>query len=124
MIKELFLKMNISSDSSVDSLETILKNIEKENSEKHHTVRDLLNEFLKEKRVALHENVLQWWEDRRNIRPQFYIVAKVLLAIPATQVSVERLFSGVKFIMNPSRNRLEEDSLNAILVLRTNKDLF
>ncbi|XP_037811340.1 uncharacterized protein LOC119603395 [Lucilia sericata] len=116
-------EMNNSS-SSIDSLEAILQNIEKENYGKNASIRELLNEFSKEKRLCLHDNVIQWWEDRREIKSQLYNIAMVLLAVPATQVSVERLFSGVKFLMNPSRNRLDEDSLNAIVVIRSNKDLF
>jgi len=37
-----------------------------------------------------------------------------------TQVSVERLFSGVKFISSGLRNSLAEDTLQATILQRTN----
>ena len=47
-------------------------------------------------------------------------LAKVVLALPTTQVSVERLFSGVKYILSDLRNGLAEDSLEAIMLQRIN----
>jgi len=32
--------------------------------------------------------------------PELYILAKIVFAVPSTQVSVERLFSGLKFILS------------------------
>ena len=37
-----------------------------------------------------------------------------------TQVTVERLFSGVKFILSGLRNSLAEDTLQATILQRTN----
>jgi len=45
-------------------------------------------------------------------------VALLLLAMPVTQVSVERLFSALKLIKTDSRNRLKEDILDALLLLK------
>ena len=47
-------------------------------------------------------------------------LAKVVIAVPTTQVSVERLFSGVKYILSDLRNGLAEDSLHAIMLQRLN----
>jgi len=45
-------------------------------------------------------------------------VALLLLAMPVTQVSVERLFSALKLIKTDSRNRLKVDILDALLLLK------
>lgn len=48
-------------------------------------------------------------------------VALLLSALPPTQVSVERLFSALKFIRSDRRNRMGERLLNSILFLKANK---
>ncbi len=48
-------------------------------------------------------------------------VALLLYALPPTQCSVERLFSMVKYIKSDIRNRLNEESIDAVLYLRANK---
>jgi len=47
-------------------------------------------------------------------------LAWIVFAVTITQVSVERLFSGVKFILNELRNSLAEDTLQAIMLQHTN----
>lgn len=51
-----------------------------------------------------------------------------MLAVPGTQVSVERLFSQLTFILNDRRERITEENLNNVLLVRTNyrnlKDCF
>jgi len=47
----------------------------------------------------------------------FSQLAWIVFAVPMTQVSVERLFSSVKFILS---NSLAEDTLQAIMSQRTN----
>jgi len=49
----------------------------------------------------------------------FSQVAWIVFAVPMTQVLVERLFSGVKFILSDLRNSLVEDTLQAIMLQRT-----
>ena len=49
--------------------------------------------------------------------------AKILSAMPVTQVSVERLFSSMKFILSDHRANMKQDLLDAILFLRANVQL-
>ena len=46
--------------------------------------------------------------------------AKTLSAMPVTQLSVERLFSFMKFILSDHRASIKQDLLDAILFLRAN----
>ena len=48
--------------------------------------------------------------------------AKILSAMPVTQVSVER-FSSIKFILSDHRANIKQDLLDAILFLRANGQL-
>ena len=46
----------------------------------------------------------------------------VMAALPATQVSVERLFSAMKLLLTDLRSRLKEDILEAMLLIRCNSE--
>ena len=47
-------------------------------------------------------------------------LALVVLSLPTAQVSVERKFSGLKYILNDLRFVMKNDVVDAIMVLRTN----
>ena len=49
-------------------------------------------------------------------------VARLLQAMPPTQVSVERLFSALKLQKSDLRNRIKADALDALLLLKANSD--
>ena len=51
---------------------------------------------------------------------QLQSAALALTAMPVTQVSVERLFSALRFIVSDSRASMKQDLVEAILLLRTN----
>lgn len=68
-------------------------------------------------------DILEYWKKRKFSNPRVYRLAMVVLAAPSTQVTVERLFSQVKFILTDSRMRLSSVSVKDIMVLKMNKDL-
>uniref|UniRef100_A0A147BD68 Putative hat transposable element n=1 Tax=Ixodes ricinus TaxID=34613 RepID=A0A147BD68_IXORI len=55
---------------------------------------------------------------RKTRRPELFSLAPVALAVPATQVSVERSISGLKYILSCQRKRLSPDVLDDVLFLR------
>ena len=71
--------------------------------------------------VSAKTNILHWWHDKRVTHPELYALSSVALAVPATQVSVERLFSSLTFIFDPLRRNMDTSFLNDLLVLRNNK---
>jgi len=62
------------------------------------------------------------WKLIENLEEPLQTTAKILSAMPVTQVSVERLFSSMKFILSDQRSSIKEDLLEAILLLRANGD--
>jgi len=58
-----------------------------------------------------------WAEQDSKVLSQ---LAWIVFAVTITQVSVERLFSGVKFTITELRNSLAEDTLQAITLQHTN----
>ena len=47
-------------------------------------------------------------------------IARIALQLPVTQVSVESVFSSLKYVLNDLRMRFRDDVVDAILVLRAN----
>jgi len=94
---------------------------------------------------------LQYWKTRQLTDPELYQLASVVLAVPATQVymiiyvlpydniyfviifellqvvllhfqvSVERSFSGLKFVVSDLRTSLDPELLEAIMLVRSNE---
>jgi len=58
-----------------------------------------------------------WAEQNSKVLSQ---TAWIVFAVAMTQVSVERLFRGVKFIVSGLHNSLAEDTLQATVLQRTN----
>lgn len=80
----------------------------------------ILTSFEQHARLDKKTNILTFWEEHKAKMPELYKLAQIVLAVPATQVSVERLFSGLKFILSPLRCNLNKEILEDILIVRSN----
>ncbi|XP_043461187.1 uncharacterized protein LOC122497881 isoform X2 [Leptopilina heterotoma] len=86
-------------------------------------IERLLDDFLKIPRIPKNENLLEYWETKKDLFPELYSLSNIVHAAPMTQVSVERLFSSMKFILSDLRTNLSHDILDDILLVRSNKEL-
>lgn len=85
-------------------------------------IENLLKTYhLNQKRLSYKINILQFWKSMEDIHPELYVLAKIVFAVPSTQVSVERLFSGLKFILSPYRSNITSKNLETQLLVRTNR---
>ncbi|XP_036340492.1 uncharacterized protein LOC118756481 [Rhagoletis pomonella] len=66
------------------------------------------------------ENLAAFWERKKYTHKNLYQLSQVIHATPATQVSVERAFSTLKYIVNDYRSNLSDDLTETILLLRLN----
>ncbi|XP_028982268.1 uncharacterized protein LOC114841448 [Diachasma alloeum] len=84
-------------------------------------IRRLLEEF-GEAPLFLDPNsdILHFWESKKHVMPQLYQLAIIVHGAPATQVTVERLFSGVRYIYSDLRANLKSKILDDIMVIRCN----
>lgn len=113
-------------DDKVDDLEDFLRS--KEMAIMEHTfpistdvdIEFILNNFDHVQRLDRKKNILEFWQENRNTYPHLYRIAMVVLGTPATQVSVERTISSLKFILQDNRNSLSEETLEDILIIRGN----
>ena len=106
-----------------DDLKCLLKSKEsvRRRSRQYDGIEKIIEAFSKENRIGKETNVLQYWLERKNVNPVLFHLSQIVLSVPATQVSVERLFSSLKFILSPQRSHMSETLLNDILLIRANK---
>lgn len=83
---------------------------------------NMLRTFSEYPRLHSNENILRFWHNNKNNMPELYSLAEVALSVPPTQVSVERLFSTLKYILSLLRYNLSDDIFNDILILRANAE--
>lgn len=61
---------------------------------------------------------MTFWMENKKSEPQLCELANIIFAAAPTQVSVERAFSGLAFVLNPHRTCLGEDKFSNIMILR------
>lgn len=107
-------------NSSSNDCENNSKNL---NADTDGDIRFLLEAFDPEWLPA-NESVLSYWENAKESHPLLYKLAMAVYAVPPTEVQIERDFSKLENILTSRRLKLEPDTLEAILMLHLNKDLF
>jgi hypothetical protein len=76
--------------------------------------------FLQQPVLPPESNILEYWAKKQMTDPYLFTLARVVLATPPTSVSVERLFSSLKFVLNNLRMRLNDAIIEDIMVIRNN----
>ena len=111
----------------VDLLELMLRENEAavrvglDESQAKENIRTLILGFWGVRRENIDMDVLLYWESKKELHPQLFQLAEVVNGTPMTQVSVERCFSNLKFIVSALRGRLGEDIIDDVLVVRCNR---
>jgi len=117
---------NESNASGGDIIEEILAssdacsaNTSQSSSTRHEqNVIEMINSFKNQARLRKDADVFEWWKNQAE--SDLKQVAAVALALPVTQASVERTFSGLRYILHELRLGLKEDIIEAIMFLRCN----
>lgn len=84
----------------------------------------LLASYDSVKRIDIKREVMDFWADNIKEYPLLYSMACIIHAIPAGQCLEERNFSSFSFIRSSRRTNLRAESLQNILTIRLNKELF
>lgn len=90
------------------------------NKENLSDLRLELIEYEKLPRLLPAESIMEIWKNQETF-PVLKEIAADILSIPVTEVSVERMFSHLTFILNRYRSSLKADLLEDIMFLRLNK---
>ncbi|XP_058833231.1 probable ubiquitin carboxyl-terminal hydrolase FAF isoform X2 [Topomyia yanbarensis] len=86
--------------------------------------RKQMQQLAAEPRQPYNYDVFKHWSSRKHTHRELHAVAMVVFALPATEVSVERAFSALALVLSDLRTGLSEDTLEHILLLKLNKDVF
>ncbi|EZA55665.1 hypothetical protein X777_04307 [Ooceraea biroi] len=78
-----------------------------------------LKHYLDQPMIDRKKNLICYWINFASVYPTLSVIAKKYLAIVATSVPSERLFSRTGNILTDSRNRLSSDHLQQLLLLNS-----
>ncbi|XP_065318603.1 uncharacterized protein LOC135926605 isoform X1 [Gordionus sp. m RMFG-2023] len=76
------------------------------NAHKEHNIRIIIESFEGVERIDKKSSVFIFWESKKFEYPKLYKLVLIALAVPASQVSVERAFSELKFVLSPRRTNI------------------
>lgn len=115
------------SGSSEEEVLRYLSSIQDENTnhiqrlDSEDNVEVMLNEL-----IGVTENLktplMEYWEANKS-RNVLYKLSQVIYSVPPTQTTVERAFSAFALVLTALRNRLSDENLQNILLLRLNKNI-
>ncbi len=71
---------------------------------------------------TLFSDPLVWWRAHVEKFPHVWLLALVVLAIPATSAPSEHVFSVAANIVNKKRVRLKTDNVDILVFLKSNKE--
>lgn len=119
---------DMENNDGVSKIELLLR-LKEQEMELLDDVRDddiglKLREYSLTKRSALDRSAIDYWAERKHTNKELYELSTITNSVPITQVSVERPFSALAFILSPLRNSLSAESLENILLIRLNKEVF
>jgi hypothetical protein len=80
---------------------------------------DELQRYLAEK-ADVNARPLEWWCQNAEKFPKIAHIARRVLAVPATSVPSERVFSSAGLVVSKLRNRLTSDLVDTIIFLNKN----
>jgi hypothetical protein len=69
------------------------------------------------------DDILSYWKEYEKLFPMIASIARDILAIPASNTSVERLFSSCKNTITDKRTKLGADKLNKLMFLQKNMNI-
>lgn len=74
-------------------------------------------------RAPFETDILSFWKMNKIKNEEMTDLANVVLAVPPTQVSVERGFSSLSLVLTKQRSKLSKESINDILLVKLNEHI-
>lgn len=116
-------------NGKVSPVEELIKRKGKEkrtsDTQQRCSFESTLDEFETIDVIPRDSNILKYWETERNGRfHDLAELAEIVFSLPPTQVTVERCFSTLRFILHELRTRLSDEHLENVLLVKTNTKFF
>ena len=70
------------------------------------------------------QSMLAWWSQHGHIFPRISVLAKKYLAVPASSVPAERVFSLAGNLVNKKRARMSPDTIDTMIFMNRNMKAF
>lgn len=86
-------------------------------------IKTQLPTLCERRREPFEIDILQYWSKQCQDNLKLTQLVEVVLAVPATQVSVERAFSALATVLTKLRSKLTNRSLSNILITKLNFEL-
>lgn len=87
-------------------------------------IQNKLRDYASLREIPLDKTVFNYWIETKSKHVELYELSTITNSVPITQVSVERSFSALAFIFTALRNSLAADTLQNLLLIRLNKNVF
>lgn len=119
----------VETEEENDPLELLLREAEKEQEASTHLstasrrtseITEHLKKIATWPRLPRNANILEFWEKKKHLEPELYELACVVMAVPMTQVSVERAFSHLRQVLSVLRYSLNSQLIKDIMLIRCN----
>lgn len=119
-------------DDNENALEQIMRELESSNPNvgvsgpnlMHQSIVQEMDKFSAIGRAKATDDIIDRWQSDKFNFPILYELAMTVMAVAPTEVSVERNFSALDFILTKRRNRLTDENLQMILFIKLNQPLF
>ncbi|GBP01583.1 hypothetical protein EVAR_68583_1 [Eumeta japonica] len=108
-----------STSSFYSKLEERISLLDNSSPQQTISIKQKLTDLGNKKRVPFETDVLKYWKNI-NFDEDISSIVKVVLAVPATQVSVERAFSALSLILTKWRSKLSSSTINNLLLTKLN----
>lgn len=119
--------MNLDLDfNATDALDDYLqrRTVEPQTDASHEMTIEMELELFQPDHMPSNSSVIQFWKLNKLKHSRLYEIAEAIYSIPPTECQIERDFSKLEFIFTQRRQRLSANTLEAILAINLNSDLF
>jgi hAT family C-terminal dimerisation region len=89
-----------------------------------HQVREQIISVSHQAQMSFSEDVLLYWHMRRYTQPTLFEISQALLAVSASQVTLERAFCALSCVSTAWQNQLEDEKIDDLLVCKLNPEMF
>jgi hypothetical protein len=83
-------------------------------------IKKEIERYMEEVQIPNEECPLKWWSERQKAYPHIATVARNILAIPASSVPSERIFSIANNIVTKKRTQLSPENVDLLIFLKKN----
>lgn len=92
-------------------------------SQNNGNIRQKLDALAYGQKLPFATNILDYWKNLSTKEKDLFKLAEVILAVPSSQVSVERAFSALSTIVTKQRTRLSSATINNLLIVKLNNNI-